>query len=312
MKSCLYFLQRVNMIALGKFFVILGNHFSSCLLVRSSYNVHSILLLAPSYHRPRSRRNLNHWGFSQIKKVDSPDNKSYYHDYFLRTKMDLTHMIKRVKDPKFTLSRTSVYKYGMPFQEPNFHEMEWLPAQTKKQKEEKKRCYSTSSALSSSSSLRAVSISPAMMSSRSDTGMIVATTRYNDSHDDMDVDKRNDDLLRPKLSNRENNHHASVNSIIEPASLRIDQLERYYSTESSTIRSFTSSNQERTSFTEINPPLQEEQATNSAAMTSNLDCNEGNIWDDNNWQQFLIEQYMLLPKDLSVLNSVFDHESCLT
>jgi hypothetical protein len=239
--------------------------------------------------------------------------------------MDLTHMIKRVKDPKFTLSRTSVYKYGMPFQEPNFHEMEWLPAQTKKQKEEKKRCYSTSSALSSSSSLRAVSISPAMMSSRSDTGMIVATTRYNDSHDDI-VDKRNDDLLRPKLSNRENNqieglelctsrgsnHHASVNSIIEPTSLRIDQLERYYSTDSSTIKSFTSSNQERTSFSEINPPLQEEQATNSTAMTSNLDCNEGNIWDDNNWQQFLIEQYMLLPKDLSVLNSVFDHESCLT
>ncbi|GFH55654.1 hypothetical protein CTEN210_12130 [Chaetoceros tenuissimus] len=269
------------------------------------------------------RRNLNHWGFAQIRGVNSPDNKSYYHDYFLRTRIDVSYMIKRVKDPRFTPPRSSFSSSSnstkisiLPFQEPKFHEMEWLP-QIKNQREEKKEYYSTSSTYNSSLPLRSASTSTISSKSDGDMVLVSAPRDNHGSNDSIGMDK-NDDLL--KLPDCEidqlveesvlsctavsgSNNYAPDNSIVFNSSSRNDLQGRdAFHVVVSTLGISISSNHETTSFPQRNPSVREEAKSTAISTLSN-------VWDDKNWQQFLIEQYMLLPKDLSLLNSVFDEES---
>ena len=264
------------------------------------------------------RRNLNTWGFVQIRGVNSPDNKSYYHEYFLRTRIDLSYMIKRVNDTRATPSRTSsssgssnsTKRNLVPFQEPDFYEMEWLP-QMKKQKEMKKEeCHSTSSTysslLSSSRATSSLSTSP-MISSKSDYEEMIqqgSTPRNNlgSSYDGMDVNLAiEESVLLP--ANGINNYAPDQNNIVFDASSRNDLQGRdALHVVDSTLGISTISNHETTSFSQRNPSVREEANTTAISTLRN-------VWDDKNWQQFLIEQYMLLPKDLSLLNSVFDEKS---
>lgn len=230
------------------------------------------------------RRSLNFWGFVQIRGVNSPDFKSYYHKFFLRARMDLCSKLKRQKSGGKVVS---IEASPCPLFEPKFHDMEWMPVLTTarhRQQDEIQQGQSPSSGEDDAHDRSEVNSFP------------TSSSGYGPRHP-----------FAPSYSNRTVNMPiANTDVLVSARTRRIDytafttvQVNNKERTHSSIITTSTEAEETKPSY------LYRAQEGNKVSQLP-MDHIHDEDWYYNLWQGFVKEQKCFLPNDLSELNSVFD------
>ena len=192
----------------------------------------------------------------------------------------------------------------MPFYEPNFYEMEWLP-QTHIQIPQ---VYPSSSNISNSRQ------STATFAQSTTTDSVKPSSICWDprSSNHLSSDSSRSFMAPPSIRST-----SCTSSSPSSDDMKMESEEKASSTEAASSDNSSSDNQAppsrmSTSCTSSSPSsddmIIEKSQDNTKKVASLLmhDNVGDDIWDEEHWQNFLMEQYHLLPSDLSELASVFD------
>lgn len=234
------------------------------------------------------RRSLNFWGFVQIRGVNSPDFKSYYHKSFLRTRMDLCSKMKRQKPAGGVIKATPCpSSCESPFMEPKFHEMEWLPTTARQEQDEIQKEHPSSGEGDACDTSGSLFLSGGRGPHRT----------FEQSYSNV---PGTTDVLVGNFADRTVNMLVANTDLISASTRWID--------DTTFTASAVANNKERahgsiiatsTEAKEVKPPCLDRMQKAIEVAPLPLDHN-------NLWQGFLKQQKRLLPNDLSELNSVFD------
>lgn len=197
----------------------------------------------------------------------------------------------------------------MPFYEPNFYEMEWLP-QTQIQIP---KAYNSSTI---SNSRQSTNASSATFAQSTTTDSVKPSTICWDprSSNHLSSDSSRSFMAPPSIRST-----SCTSSSPSSDDMKMESSEeKASSTEAASSDNSSSDNQAPpsrigTSCTSSSPSSddmiieksQEDKTKKVASMLIHNNVGD-DVWDEEHWQNFLMEQYHLLPSDLSELASVFD------